>query len=116
MPYRLVLPRSMATHAPVEEPSTAPDIASSGVQTLLKLAHLRQYALFEKLHAAAYHRVGGKSHCCRRNQNLERALAIAREQQTKSWELRAAMSMVRLWRNQSKREGVGPAATRMVEG
>jgi predicted ATPase len=34
---------------------------------------------------------------------LERALAIAREQQTKSWELRAAMSMARLWRNQSKR-------------
>ena len=50
----------MATHAPVEEPSTAPDIASSGVQTLRKLAHLRQYALFEKLHAAAYHRVGGE--------------------------------------------------------
>ena len=35
---------------------------------------------------------------------LERALAIAREQQTKSWELRAAMSMARLWRNQSKRD------------
>ena len=35
---------------------------------------------------------------------LERALAIAREQQTKSWELRAAMSMARLWRNQIKRD------------
>ena len=34
---------------------------------------------------------------------FERALAIAREQQTKSWELRAAMSMARLWRDQSKR-------------
>ncbi|MGB9393066.1 MAG: hypothetical protein WCB70_24185, partial [Xanthobacteraceae bacterium] len=29
---------------------------------------------------------------------FERALAIAREQQAKSWELRAAMSMARLWR------------------
>ena len=29
---------------------------------------------------------------------------MAREQQTKSWELRAAMSMARLWRNQSKRK------------
>jgi predicted ATPase len=35
---------------------------------------------------------------------FERALAIAREQQTKSWELRAAMSMTRLWRNQNKRD------------
>ena len=34
---------------------------------------------------------------------FERALAIAREQQAKSWELRAAMSMARLWRDQGKR-------------
>ena len=34
---------------------------------------------------------------------LERALAIARSQQAKSWELRAAMSMARLWRDQGKR-------------
>ena len=32
-----------------------------------------------------------------------RALTIAREQQAKSWELRAAMSMARLWRDQGKR-------------
>jgi predicted ATPase len=30
------------------------------------------------------------------------ALAIARQQRAKSWELRAAMSMARLWRNQGK--------------
>src|ERR1700758_1914371 len=30
---------------------------------------------------------------------FERALAVAREQQAKSWELRAAMSMARLWRD-----------------
>jgi len=35
---------------------------------------------------------------------FERALAIARTQQAKSWELRAAMSMARLWRNQGKRQ------------
>jgi predicted ATPase len=34
----------------------------------------------------------------------ERALAIARSQQAKSWELRAAMSMARLWRDQGKRD------------
>ena len=33
---------------------------------------------------------------------FERALAIARAQEAKSWELRAAMSMVRLWRDQGK--------------
>ena len=35
---------------------------------------------------------------------FERALAVAREQQAKSWELRAAMSMARLWRDQGKRK------------
>ena len=33
-----------------------------------------------------------------------RALEVARQQQAKSWELRAAMSMARLWRDQGKRE------------
>jgi predicted ATPase len=33
---------------------------------------------------------------------LERALTVARRQQGKSWELRAAMSMARLWRDQGK--------------
>jgi predicted ATPase len=32
------------------------------------------------------------------------ALDVARQQQAKSWELRAAMSMARLWRDQGKRE------------
>ena len=36
--------------------------------------------------------------------HFERALAIAREQQAKSWELRAATSMARLWRGQGKRQ------------
>jgi predicted ATPase len=31
---------------------------------------------------------------------FERALAVAREQQAKSWELRAAMRLARLWRDQ----------------
>ena len=35
---------------------------------------------------------------------FERALSVAREQQAKSWELRAAMSMARLWRHQGKRQ------------
>ena len=33
---------------------------------------------------------------------FEQALAIARQQQAKSWELRASMSLARLWRDQGK--------------
>jgi class 3 adenylate cyclase/predicted ATPase len=36
--------------------------------------------------------------------HFARALAVARKQQAKSWELRAAMSMARLWRDQGKRQ------------
>jgi predicted ATPase len=35
---------------------------------------------------------------------FERALTVARQQQAKSWELRTAMSMARLWRDQGKRD------------
>jgi predicted ATPase len=35
---------------------------------------------------------------------FERALTVARQQQAKSWELRATMSMARLWRDQGKRD------------
>jgi predicted ATPase len=36
--------------------------------------------------------------------HFERALAMARAQQAKSWELRTSMSMARLWRDQGKRQ------------
>ena len=35
---------------------------------------------------------------------FDRALAVARAQQAKSWELRAAMSLARLWRSQGKQQ------------
>jgi predicted ATPase len=35
---------------------------------------------------------------------FERAFAVARAQRAKSWELRAAMSMARLWQDQGKRD------------
>ena len=43
-----------------------------------------------------------KSEAAKAETYFERALAVAREQQAKSWELRAAMSMARLWRDQGK--------------
>jgi predicted ATPase len=48
------------------------------------------------------------------------ALAVARQQQAKSWELRAAMSLARLWRDQGKvseaRELLGPVYGWFIEG
>ena len=38
---------------------------------------------------------------------FERALAVARQQQAKSWELRAAMSMARLWREGKPQQARG---------
>ena len=49
-----------------------------------------------------------------------RAIAIARQQQAKSWELRAAMSLARLWRDQGKvqqaRELLAPVYGWFTEG
>ncbi len=35
---------------------------------------------------------------------FQQALAIARDQEAKSWELRAATSLARLWQSQGKRQ------------
>jgi predicted ATPase len=51
---------------------------------------------------------------------FERALAVARQQLAKSWELRAAMSLARLWRDQGKvreaRELLAPVYGWFTEG
>jgi len=51
---------------------------------------------------------------------FDRALAVARQQQAKSWELRAAMSLARLWRDQRKpqqaRELLAPVYGWFTEG
>ena len=51
---------------------------------------------------------------------FERALVVARQQQAKSWELRASMSLARLWRDQGKvqqaRELLAPVYGWFTEG
>ena len=47
---------------------------------------------------------------------LERALAVARKQQAKSWELRAAMSVARLWRDQGKPSKLAKCSLRFMAG
>jgi predicted ATPase len=52
--------------------------------------------------------------------HFERAIAIALEQKARSWELRAATSMARLWREQGKRQQardlLAPVYGRFTEG
>jgi predicted ATPase len=64
----------------------------------------------EGLWEAEVHRIAGKIALLSHNPDaskaqgyFEHALAVARRQNAKSWELRAAMSMARLWRDQGKR-------------
>ena len=68
----------------------------------------------EKWCEAEVHRVAGEialmspePDAARAEACFERALAVARQQQAKSWELRAATSLARLWRDQGKRDKAG---------
>jgi len=63
----------------------------------------------EGSYAAEVHRIAGEialmspePNALEAERYFERALAIAQAQQAKAWELRTAMSMARLWRNQRK--------------
>ena len=65
----------------------------------------------EKWSEAEVHRVAGEiallsqePDTAKAEAYFERALSVGRQQQAKSWELRAAMSMARLWRDQGKRD------------
>ena len=63
----------------------------------------------ERWWEADVHRIAGeiallspKPDAAKAEAYFERALAVARQQQAKSWELRAAISLARLWRDQGK--------------
>jgi predicted ATPase len=63
----------------------------------------------ETLCEAEVHRVAGEiallspeRDVAKAEAHFERALTVARAQQAKSWELRAAMSMAGLWRDEGK--------------
>ena len=67
---------------------------TSGQGDLLAEAHRRQGDLLLRHRAPD----AAQAEVC-----FHQALAIARRQQAKSWELRAAMSLARLWQQQGKR-------------
>jgi class 3 adenylate cyclase/tetratricopeptide (TPR) repeat protein len=71
----------------------------------LEVAELTGERWFE----AELHRLKGEWTACHRSDQVKaqecflRGIAVAREQNAKSWELRAALSLARLWRDQEKR-------------
>ena len=65
----------------------------------------------QRYHEAETYRLEGHLHLRGANPDIEqaeacfqRAIDIARHQQAKSWELRAAMSLARLWATQGRRD------------
>jgi predicted ATPase/class 3 adenylate cyclase len=81
----------------------------------------------ERATEAEVHRIAGEialtspeRDTAKAEMHFERALVIARQQEAKSWELRAAMSMARLWRDQGKpqqaRELLAPVYGWFTEG
>jgi predicted ATPase len=81
----------------------------------------------EKVWAPETHRVAGEvallapgADATEAQVYFERAISVARQQQAKSWELRAAMSLARLWRSQGKaqqaRELLAPVYGWFTEG
>jgi class 3 adenylate cyclase/predicted ATPase len=81
----------------------------------------------ERWYEADLHRITGEimllspePKAAKAETSFGRALAVARQQQAKSWELRAAMSLARLWRNQGKvqqaRELLAPVYGWFTEG
>ena len=69
--------------------------AGQATQTLQQPADMSQPSLRRPCTLSGVH---WKTEC-----PCQRALTIARRQQAKSWELRAAMSLARLWQQQGKR-------------
>jgi predicted ATPase len=78
----------------------------------------------ERWWEAEVNRIAGevalKSDAAKAQAYFERSLAVARQQQAKSWELRASMSLARLWRDQGKaqqaRELLAPVYGWFTEG
>jgi predicted ATPase len=80
-----------------------------GLRTLTEALTLVE-AIGERFIEAELHRLTGALLLARSAETpadaetcFQQALAIARQQQAKSWELRAAMSLSRLWQQQGKR-------------
>jgi predicted ATPase len=97
--YLVLLGEAMGHVGQVEEglrllPEALTAIEESGQGDMLAEAHRLQGELLLRQLAPD----AAQAEAC-----FQQALAIARRQQAKSWELRAAISLARLWQRQGKR-------------
>jgi predicted ATPase len=104
-------------HAQAGQAETALDLLSEALAAVEDMD--------ERFFEAELHRIVGDALLSMQRQGeaeveFTRALAVARQQHAKSWELRAAMSMARLWRDQGKpqqaRELLAPIYGWFTEG
>jgi hypothetical protein len=119
-PWALLgMPWLALAYAQLKKPNEAWDCIS-GALALIKESNLR-------IIEAEVHRVAGEITLLSPKRDVVKAedcfacgLAVARQQQAKSWELRAAMSLARLWRDQGKmreaRELLAPVYGWFTEG
>jgi predicted ATPase len=101
---KLVLPFCLMTLAEVCGQAGQPE---EGLKRLAEAAELFETTK-ERWAEAEIHRMRGTlllsmHDAAAAEDSYRRSLAVARQQQAKLWELRAAMSMARLWRDQGKR-------------
>jgi predicted ATPase len=102
MPYFLsYLARAYADLGNFDEAWRSIDEARTAMETTKERWYDAEiHRMAGKIARKAPRRDDAKAEAC-----FDRSLAIARQQQAKSWELRAAMSRARLWRDQGKRHG-----------
>ena len=119
----LWIPSCLAHLAPAYAELGQFDDASRCISEAMTLVETTKETWFE----AEVHRIAGeialkspKPDAAKAETYFERALTVARQQQAKSWELRAAMSLARLWRDQGKvqqaRELLAPVYGWFTEG
>ena len=101
----VLLPFFLTTFAEIYGMAAQPDEGLDRLAEAAKMAEATQ----ERWTEAEMHRLRGTlllsthEHAAAEN-SFRRALAFARQRQTKFWELRASMSLARLWRDQGKRD------------
>jgi predicted ATPase len=92
----------------------------SEAMAIIETTKLREWEAETNRIAGEIAMMSGGTGAARAEAYFERALAVSRKQQAKSWELRAAMSMARLWRDQRKRQQahdlLGPVYRWFTEG
>src|SRR5262249_35068541 len=97
----LYLGQLAAAHASLDEPEVGIEFVNDAIQT----AQITSEKFFEaelyRLRGELLLKLGKKGEV---EAELQRALTFARQQQAKLFELRAAMSMARLWRDQGKQD------------